>query len=364
MNAESARGSERRASENTINGRTSSESRSTESARSNPVGCQLAGASAHHKEASAISKSTAPAPASRSALVLAFATIYLIWGSTYLGIRVAIESMPGFLMAGVRFTFAGLLLFVFLRFRGAAWPTARQWSANAVIGTFLLLGGNGLVVWAEQTVPTGVTALLIGVQPLFFVLTEWAWPGGSRPTLVTTASLLLGFAGVAWLAAPWETSAHGGLHLPGVIAVLGACVFWAIGSIYSRHAKHGADPFLASSLQMLCGGAALFVAALLHGDLAQLDLPHITLRSWTAFAYLIVFGSLVAFSTFVWLIKHSTPARVATYAYVNPVVAVFLGWWILDEPVTARTLIASAVIVTAVVVITMEKNRPSARTTQ
>jgi len=355
MSAEPARSSERLASENTLNGKTAPEIRPAEAPVPDFASRQFAGTPAK-------TDAPAPTPTSRSALILAFATIYIIWGSTYLGIRVAIESMPGFLMAGVRFLFAGLLLFAFLRFRGAPWPTARQWRANAVIGTFLLLGGNGLVVWAEQTVPTGVTALLIGVQPLFFVLTEWAWPGGSRPTLITTASLLLGFAGVAWLAAPWESSAHGGLHLPGVIAVLGACVFWAIGSIYSRHAKHGADPFLASSLQMLCGGASLLIAALLHGDLTQLDVAHITLRSWTAFAYLVAFGSLVAFSTFVWLIKHSTPARVSTYAYVNPVVAVFLGWWILDEPVTTRTIIASAVIVTAVVIITMEKNKPAART--
>lgn len=304
------------------------------------------------------------AHSARSALVLAFATIYLIWGSTYLGIRIAIESMPGFLMAGTRFLIAGVLLFTFLRFRGASWPNARQWRANAVIGIFLLLGGNGLVVWAEQTVPTGVTALLIGVQPLFFVLTEWAWPGGSRPSLVTTGALLLGFAGVAWLAAPWENAAHGGLHLPGVIAILGACIFWAFGSIYSRYAKHGAEPFLASSLQMLCGGAALAIAAVFHGDFGQFHFTDVSLRSWAAFLYLIVFGSLVAFSTFAWLMKHSTPAHVATYAYVNPVVAVFLGWLILHEPVTTRTIIASAVIVAAVVIITMEKNKAPTRATK
>jgi drug/metabolite transporter (DMT)-like permease len=324
----------------------------------------LHAANTSRRDPSAHGSSPDSAPTSRSALILAFAAIYIIWGSTYLGIRVAIESMPGFLMAAVRFLVAGLLLFSFLRFRGAAWPTPRQWGANAIIGVFLLLGGNGLVVWAEHTVPSGVTALLIGVQPLFFVLTEWAWPGGSRPTLVTTGALLLGFVGVAWLAAPWENASHGGVHLPGVIAVLGACVFWAIGSIYSRHAKHGADPFLASSLQMICGGGALFIAALVKGDFAQVDLAHITLRSWTAFAYLIAFGSLVGYSTFAWLMKHSTPARVATYAYVNPIVAVFLGWWILDEPVTARTLVASAVIVAAVVIITMEKNKSAGRATK
>lgn len=293
----------------------------------------------------------------RTALILAFATIYLVWGSTYLGIRIAVETMPPFLMAAVRFLLAGGLLFAFLKLRGAAWPTRRQWLANTIIGTFLLLGGNGLVVWAEQFVPSGITALLIGVSPLFIVLAEWAWPGGLRPTLVTFIALLLGFAGVAWLAAPWESSASGAVPLQGILAILGACVSWSIGSIYSRHAKHGADPFLAAALQMLGGGAALTLVALLHGDFSQLDLPAISGRSWLAFVYLTAIGSLVGFSTFVWLMKHSTPARVSTYAYVNPIVAVFLGWLILAEPITGRTLVASAIIVASVAIITTEKSR-------
>ncbi|HVU22867.1 MAG TPA: EamA family transporter [Opitutus sp.] len=298
---------------------------------------------------------------SRSALITAFAAIYLIWGSTYLGIRVAVETMPPFAMAAARFLLAGALLFGFLRLRGAPAPTRAQWRANAVIGTFLLLGGNGLVAWAELSVPSGVTALIIGVQPLFFVLTEWAWPGGARPTLGVTAALLLGFAGVAWLAAPWESPQHGGVAVGGVIAILLACVFWAIGSIYARHSRHGLDPLYAASLQMLTGGVALALAAAAHGDFNHVDVAAISGRSWVAFVYLLGAGSLVGFSTFVWLIKHSTPARVSTYAYVNPLVAVFLGWLVLGEPVTSRTAIAAIVIVTAVVIITLQKNKPAGR---
>ena len=294
---------------------------------------------------------------SRSALILAFAAIYLIWGSTYLAIRVAVETMPPFLMASARFLIAGTALFAFLKFRGARWPTASQWRANLIIGVFLLLGGNGLVVWAEQEIPSGITALLIGVGPLFIVLTEWAWPGGLRPTAITMAALLLGFGGVTWLAAPWENAAHGGLNPGGIAAILAACFFWAIGSIYSRHAKHGVDSFLASALQMLGGGVALLLAALLHGDFARLDVAHIAPRAWGAFAYLIAAGSLVGFSTFVWLMKHSTPARVATYAYVNPIVAVFLGWLLLDEPIGPRPLVASAIIIAAVAIITVQKSK-------
>jgi drug/metabolite transporter (DMT)-like permease len=306
--------------------------------------------------ASQLAATRLPAPTPRrSGIVLGFAAIYLIWGSTYLAIRVAIETMPPFLMAAARFLFAGAILFAILKVRGARWPTAQQWIANGIIGTFLLLGGNGLVVWAELTIPSGITALLIGVGPLFIVLTEWAWPGGSRPTAVTMAALLLGLGGVMWLAAPWETSAGGGLNPAGVIAILGASVFWAVGSIYSRHSKHGAEPFLAASLQMLGGGFMLALVALLHGDFTRLDVGGITGRTWVAFAYLVAIGSLVGFSTFVWLMKHSTPARVATYAYVNPVVAVFLGWLILDESITTRTLIASAIIIAAVAIITTQK---------
>lgn len=299
----------------------------------------------------------APAAPARSALLLGFAAIYLIWGSTYLGIRVAVETMPPFLMAAVRFAIAGGGLLAFLKWRGAAWPTVRQWRANAVIGTFLLLGGNGLVAWSEQYLPSGITALLIGVGPLFIVLTEWAWPGGTRPTALTLGALALGFVGVAWLAAPWESSGQGRLDVPAVIAILSACLFWGIGSIYSRHAKHGADPLLASALQMIGGAVALGLVALLHGDLARLSIGAIAPRSWLALGYLIGIGSLVGFSTFVWLMKHAPPARVATYAYVNPIVAVFLGWLLLGEPINSRTVVASAIIVAAVAIITTQKAR-------
>jgi len=299
----------------------------------------------------------APGAPSRLALIIAFTAIYLIWGSTYLCIRVAIETMPPFLMAGARFIIAGSVLFAFLKLRGMPWPTRAQWRANAVVGTFLLLGGNGLVVWAELTIPSGLTALLIGIGPLFVVLTEWAWPGGTRPTGTTITALVVGFLGVCWLAAPWEQAAGARLNPAGVIAILAACCAWAIGSIYSRHAKHGATPLASAAQQMLAGGGALLLAATLHGDFQQLDLPAISPRSWAAFAYLIVAGSIVAFSTFMWLMKHSTPARVVTYNYVNPVVAVILGWLILGEPITARTLAASAVIIGAVVIVTTEKSR-------
>ncbi len=294
---------------------------------------------------------------SRAALILAFATIYLVWGSTYLGIRVAVESMPPFLMAGVRFFLAGGLLFTFLKLKGRPWPTARQWRINPIIGTFLLLGGNGLVVWAEQFTPSGITALIIGVTPLFIVLTEWAWPGGSRPGRITFAALLLGFAGVAWLSAPWEHGSGQPVSTAGLVAILAACASWGVGAIFSRHAKHGAEPLVASALQMVGGGVMLLIAALVRGEAGRSVLGAVTPASWFGFVYLVLVGSLVGFSTFVWLMKHAAPARVATYAYVNPVVAVILGWLLLGEPITSRTLIGSAIIVTSVAIITTQGGR-------
>jgi drug/metabolite transporter (DMT)-like permease len=294
---------------------------------------------------------------SRTAFITAFATIYLVWGSTYLGIRVAVETLPPFLMAGARFLVAGGVLTGWLAVTRGFRATARQWRDHAVIGTFLLLGGNGLVAWAEQFIPSGLTALLIGSQPLIMVLTEWAWRGGHRPSAVTGVGLLLGFAGVAWLAAPWESARGGGLDLGGVTAILAGCVFWAFGSIYGRRVRVPAEPLTASALQMLGGGVALMLTAFAHGDFAGFSPAAVSARSWLAFLYLILMGSLVGFSTFVWLMKHSTPARVSTYAYVNPLVAVFLGWLILGEPITTRTLAAAAVIVVSVAVITTPRGR-------
>jgi drug/metabolite transporter (DMT)-like permease len=296
---------------------------------------------------------------SRTAFVVAFATIYVVWGSTYLGIRVAVETLPPFLMAGMRFLIAGGLLAGWLAATRGFRVTGRQWRDNAVVGTFLLLGGNGLVAWAELTIPSGLTALIIGSQPMMMVLTEWAWRGGHRPTVLTGVGLLLGFAGVVWLAAPWESAAAGGLNRAGVAALLAGCAFWAFGSIYGRRVRAPAGPLAASALQMLCGGAALMLTAVLHGDLVAFSPAAVSARSWLAFAYLIAVGSLVGFSTFVWLMKHSFPARVSTYAYVNPIVAVFLGWLILGEPVTPRTLLAAAIIVISVAIITTQRRRPS-----
>ncbi len=296
-----------------------------------------------------------------TAMVTAFAAIYLVWGSTYLGMHVAIETMPPFLMAAGRFGIAGALLFVLVRSRGMAMPTRRQWIENGAAGAMMLVGGNGLVAWSLHYVPSGVAALIIAISPIFFVLIEWAWPGGVRPSPLTFVGLALGFGGAAWLAAPWENGAgEHAVHVGGLLALVGACVLWPLASIYAKHLKNPVTPFMASAVQMLGGGIGLAVVSSVAGEWTSFEVTAVSARSWWAFVYLVLIGSLVGFSTFVWLMKNTTPARVSTYAYVNPVVAVFLGWLILDEHVDARTIWSAAVIIAGVVLITWQKGRVKA----
>ncbi len=293
---------------------------------------------------------------SRARLVLAFAAVYLIWGSTYLGIRYAIETLPPFFMAGVRFLVAGGALFAIACLRGAPLPSFPQWRSTMVVGALLLLGGNGGVTWAEQTVPSGLTALLVALVPAWVVLIDWVRPNGVRPAGPVLAGLALGLVGIGLLINPFGGS-QSEINLLGA-GVLGfASLSWAIGSVYSQHTAMPQSPMMATALEMLAGGVLLSLAAGLSGEWARVDLAAVSTRSILALAYLIVFGAIVAFTAYMWLLNATTPARAATYAYVNPVVAVFLGWLLAGEPLTVRTLIAAAVIVTAVMLITTYRSR-------
>jgi len=288
----------------------------------------------------------------RAKLLLAFAAVYLIWGSTYLAIRFAIETLPPFLMAGARFMVAGTILYAVARARGAKRPSRVHWITAFVVGALLLLGGNGGVVWAEQRVPSGVTALLVALVPCWMVLLDWARPGGSRPAAQVFIGLLLGLAGLTWLIGPDAIMGGGRVDLLGA-AVLGfASLSWAAGSIYSRHSPMPSEPLLSIGMQQLGGGVCLMVFALLVGDLGRLDLAAVSSRSALAVVYLIAFGSIIGFSAYMWLLRVSTPARASTYAYVNPIVAVLLGWALAGEALTARIAVAAAVIVAGVALIT------------
>jgi len=304
---------------------------------------------------------------SRSALIAAFAAIYLIWGSTYLGIRIAVETMPPFLMAGARFLVAGAIVAGFIAFQRGFRATAAQWRDNAIIGGLLCLGGNGLVSWSEEKVPSGITTLIISASPVFIVLMDWAVHAyfkdgkrGTKPTPVIFLGLALGITGLAVLVGPDVLNGMGGLDPWRVAGLVAATIFWGAGMMYMRYANNPLEPFTASGIQMLCGSVWLLLAGIFSGEFGRLDLGAITARSFGAWCYLVVFGSLIAFSTFTWLMKHSTPARVSTYAYVNPVVAVFLGWLVLHESVSPRIFIAAAIIIAGVAIITVAKNKKKA----
>jgi drug/metabolite transporter (DMT)-like permease len=289
-------------------------------------------------------------------LVGAFLSVYLIWGSTYLAIAVAIESLPPLLMAGARFVIAGVILYLWARLRDPERPSAREWRSAAIVGTLLLLGGNGAVVLAEQRVATGAVALLVATVALWMVLLAWIWKGGERPEWRIWIGLALGLAGIGILVGP-DVLGAGKVDVVGALTVLGGTLAWATGSIYSRSAALPRSPLMATGMEMLAGGAALLLVGLASGELASTRLDLVTSRSALAFGYLVVFGSLVGFTAYVWLLKATTPARAATYAYVNPVVAVVLGWAFAGEALTSRTMLAVLVVLSAVALISVRGSR-------
>jgi drug/metabolite transporter (DMT)-like permease len=293
----------------------------------------------------------APAVPSRARILAAFAAIYLIWGSTYLGIAIAIQTTPPFVMAGVRFIIAGLVLYAWMRLRGAQRPTRANWIAATIVGGLLLLGGNGAVVWAEQRVPSGIAALLVATLPVWLVLLDWARPKGTRPSGLVLGGLALGLVGVGALVGPASLMGGSRIDVLGALVLMGGSISWAAGSLYSKQAALPASSALGMAMQMLAGGALLLLAGTVAGEWSAVDIGAISPASAGAILYLIVFGSLIGFTAYMWLLRVAPPARVATYAYVNPVVAVFLGWLVLGEPISARTVLAAAIIVGAVALI-------------
>ena len=289
--------------------------------------------------------------ASRLRLLAAFSAVYVIWGSTYLGIRIAIESFPPLLMAGTRHLIAGALLYPVVRKRTGIVPTAANWRACALIGFLLLFCGNGGVSWAEQIVPSGIAALLVATVSLWMVLIEWMRPGGARPGPRVFAGLALGFIGLALLVGPANLGGSARVNLAGAGVLFLASLCWATGSVFSKHIALPHSPLLAVAMQSLTGGLFLWIAGLLSGEGAGFALSRVSLRSALALGYLILFGSWVGFTAYNYLLKATTPARVGTYAFVNPVVALFLGWAFAGEALTLRTFAAAAVILTAVVLV-------------
>ncbi len=299
------------------------------------------------------------APSYRWRLIAAFAAVYVIWGSTYLAIRFAVETLPPFLMAGIRFLVSGGALYAWARWRGAEKPDWIHWRTAAIIGTLLLLGGNGGVVWAEQFVPSGLTALLITSEPFWIVILVWLMPGGHRPTGGIIFGMLLGLLGIGLLVGPGSLLDGHSLNLSGVAVLFLASLSWAAGSLYSSKARLPRSGVLSAGMQMLAGGAVLTLFGTLAGDWNRLAWQNVSARSVFSLAYLAVFGSIVGFSSYFWLLRNTSPARASTYAFVNPVVAVFLGWAFAGEVITPRTLLATVIIVIAVMIVILRHAPPA-----
>lgn len=279
---------------------------------------------------------------------LALWAVYIVWGSTYLAIRVVVETIPPLLAAGTRWVVAGGILFALAARSGWERPTWRQVRASTIVGIALLLGGNGLVSVAERRISSGMAALLVATVPLFVALFEWM-TARVRPRPVIVAGMALGFAGTAVLVRP--QSGSGSVDIVGAFTVLAAAATWAAGSLYARNADLPARPITSTALQMVCGGVAIFIVASVGGEWSRLDTDHVSRASLLGVLYLIVFGSLVGFTSYAWLIRNARTSVVTTYAYVNPLVAVFLGTLILDEAITVTTLAGGAIIIAAVALI-------------
>jgi drug/metabolite transporter (DMT)-like permease len=286
--------------------------------------------------------------------------LYTVWGSTYLAIAIAVETFPPFIMAAVRFGLAGIILLTWSMARDRRsfqWPTRREWRDSAIVGALLLGGGMGLVAWGEQTIPSGIAALIIATMPVWIAVLGGIFLGERLPRLAV-AGILIGFAGVAILVGPSALGGAGAMDPAGIAAILLSPIAWATGSLFASHrASLPRKPLVATGAQMVTGGVVLAVMGLLSGEWQTFDPAAISRDSFLAFVYLTIAGSLVAYTTYSWLLGVAPLPLVSTYAYVNPIVAVILGWLILQEPIDARTVVAGAVIVVAVALIVTARGR-------
>jgi drug/metabolite transporter (DMT)-like permease len=286
-------------------------------------------------------------------VALAFFAVYVIWGSTYLAIRIGVASIEPLLLAGVRFCLAGCVLYAGLRLFKVPPPTPRQWLHASVGGAFMITMGNGLVTIAEEHTPSNLAALLIACVPLHIAVLDWLRPGGTRPAARALVGVVLGLVGMILLVAP-DGPSDGRGDAFGVGAVLVAGLAWAVGTLYARYTPRHAHAAMGAAQQMIAGGALLLLLSLLHGDVGPAALERVTFDGVVALVYLTVCGSLVAFSAYSWLVGVTTPSRISTVAFVNPVIAVLLGWLLLDETLSARALWGALLIVGAVAAMSLK----------
>jgi len=297
------------------------------------------------------------AQASRWKTVAAFAVIYLVWGSTFLAIRVGVREVPPFLLAGMRFVAAGILLYGWMRLKGTASPTLREWGAATVVAVPIFVGDYGLVFWAESRVPSGITAVMMATIPVFMALSEILFLGTQRLTARLGLALAVGMVGVGVLVSHSTSFADAPIDPWGAFALIIAAVSWAIGSAITRKLPLPASKAMSSGAQMLMGGVLLTLLALVLGEFGGFHVQAVSAGAWLALIYLIGAGSILAFTAYVWLIHHESPTKVGTYAYVNPVVAVILGYFLGGETIGLRTICGTALVLVSVVVITLSPSK-------
>lgn len=289
----------------------------------------------------------------RIKIIFAFGAIYVIWGTTYLAIRFAIATIPPFLMMGSRFLLAGTVLYAWARFRGQANPSLRQWKTSALIGILLFLGGAGSLGWSEQVLPSGIAAIIVATTPLWMILLSYFRSRTDRIGGRVILGLVLGFLGIVLIAEPSRLFGGQPVSLAGVAVLLVGTISWSSGSVYSKYANLPKNPLLVSGMTMLCGGTALVLVGLLSGESLVPASPSVL--SLVSFFYLISFGSIAGFTAYVWLLKTVSPARVSTYAFVNPVIAVFAGWLGGGEILSQKILMAAVLMVAGVAAIVFRK---------
>jgi len=290
-------------------------------------------------------------------VIISFLSLYIFWGPVYLGIRVAIETLPPFITAGIRFFSAGLILYMWMRLKGARRPEKVHWLEAGKIGALMMLGANGIITWAEQKVPSGIAALLIASTPLWILIFSWIGKEGKAPNIGVVIGIVSGMSGMIVLVLDSVKAENKSSNLLGILALLFAAVFWAIGSIYSRNNKLPYSLLLSTAMQMLTGGLLLFIASSFLGEWSKINIAHVSTKSFIALGYLIILAGIVGYSSYIWLLKNAGSLLASTYTFVNPVIAVILGNILAGEKLTVNILIASVLIIAAVVIVTIFCNR-------
>jgi len=294
----------------------------------------------------------ASAHPSRWKILLAFAIIYLVWGSTFLAIRVGVREVPPFLLAGMRFWVAGIVLYAWMRVKGIASPTRREWAAASFLAVLIFVLDYGLLFWAEKRVPSGIAAVMMATIPVFIALAEILLLRTQKLTLRLGLALLVGICGVAVLVSHSAGFGQGAIDTSGAVALVVAAISWSLAAILTRKLSLPESKVMSSGAQMLVGGILLVLTAAMLGEFTAFDVRAVSSKTWLALTYLIVAGSIVAFTAYVWLIHHESPTKVGTYAYVNPVVAVLIGYALGGEALGARTILGTSLVLVSVVVIT------------